>query len=166
MSDQILPEDVPATLIATARGPHFKDEERAVESDVYVRRQLAAVLSEAREMIARRVEGMCGYVQDPIYRAYEAAAQAVRAWPAGELAGLGGKEPASMLVFDGLEFPATLAGGHALITEFGDEEMHGHCQCGEPFGTLTPDKPLDSFGETWERHVMRLPLGGAGVTDG
>lgn len=81
MDDAVRPEDVPAALIAAARGPHFRDDERAIETDVYVRRQLAAVLTEAREMIAQRVDGLCGYVNDPVYRAYQAAAKAIRAWP-------------------------------------------------------------------------------------
>lgn len=52
------------------------------------------------------------------------------------------------------EFPATWQGGHALIVEFGDEELYGHCQCGTRLGTATPDKPIDAFAEAWERHVM------------
>jgi hypothetical protein len=52
------------------------------------------------------------------------------------------------------EFPATWAGGHALIIEFGDEELISRCQCGEPLGTGTPATCLDVFGEAWERHVM------------
>jgi hypothetical protein len=57
------------------------------------------------------------------------------------------------------EFPATWAGGHALIIEFGDEELLGRCQCGEPFGAFNPTQPLDRFGPLWERHVMgpRVP---------
>lgn len=55
------------------------------------------------------------------------------------------------------EFPATWAGGHALIVEFGDMELHGHCQCGESFGTIPPDKPLEMFAPGWEHHVMGLP---------
>ena len=54
------------------------------------------------------------------------------------------------------EFPATWAGGHALVTEFGDEEIIAHCQCGEPFGCGTPATPLDHFGRAWEQHVMAV----------
>lgn len=52
------------------------------------------------------------------------------------------------------EFPATWAGGHALIIEFGDEELLSRCQCGERLGSGTPATCLDVFGEAWERHVM------------
>jgi hypothetical protein len=55
---------------------------------------------------------------------------------------------------EGAQFPATWAGGHALIIEFSDEELLARCQCGEPLGTGTPATCLDVFGETWERHVM------------
>jgi hypothetical protein len=54
------------------------------------------------------------------------------------------------------EFPATWAGGHALVLEYGDEEMHGRCQCGQRFTPQRPDKPLDGFAGPWERHVMGL----------
>lgn len=54
------------------------------------------------------------------------------------------------------EFPATWAGGHALVIEFGDEEIIGRCQCGDPFGTGTPATPLDVFAGPWEKHVMGL----------
>jgi hypothetical protein len=54
------------------------------------------------------------------------------------------------------EFPATWRGGHALLIEYGDCEIYGCCQCGERFGTVTPDKPLDRFAGPWERHVMGL----------
>lgn len=52
------------------------------------------------------------------------------------------------------DFRETLAGGHALIVEYGDCELLGRCQCGARFGTLTPDKPIDGFASKWERHVM------------
>lgn len=59
------------------------------------------------------------------------------------------------------EFPATWDGGHALIVEFGDEQLLARCQCGVPFGqvfqvvcTATPMASLDSLGIAWERHVM------------
>ncbi len=56
----------------------------------------------------------------------------------------------------GEEFPATWEGGHALVVEYGDEELIGRCQCGEPFGIITPDLALENFARPWERHVMRL----------
>lgn len=52
------------------------------------------------------------------------------------------------------EFPATWTGGHALVIEFGDEELTARCQCGKPLGTGTPATSLDDFGLPWERHVM------------
>ena len=52
------------------------------------------------------------------------------------------------------DFPATWAGGHALLIEFGDEELIARCQCGAPLGYGTPATSLDSFGDAWERHVM------------
>jgi hypothetical protein len=60
------------------------------------------------------------------------------------------------------DFPATMAGGHALIIEFGDEEALCHCQCGDPLDHLTmrPDQSLDTLGLRWERHVMSLWRGG------
>lgn len=54
------------------------------------------------------------------------------------------------------EFPATWDGGHALVVEFGDEEMLARCQCGTPLGTGRPNEALDKFGLSWERHVMSL----------
>lgn len=50
------------------------------------------------------------------------------------------------------EFPATWEGGHALVIEFGDEQLLARCQCGTPLGDGRPGTPLD----TWERHVMSL----------
>jgi hypothetical protein len=52
------------------------------------------------------------------------------------------------------EFPATWAGGHALIIEFGDEELTARCQCGESLGTATPAASLDEFAGPWEHHVV------------
>ena len=53
------------------------------------------------------------------------------------------------------DFQTTLAGGHALITEYGDCEFYGRCQCGKDFGMVTPDRyRADVFGTKWERHVM------------
>ena len=77
----IAPGDVPDSLLAAAARSHFHPGELAIEHDVHLRRQVAAVLTGAREMIALRLESMCGYVQDPAYDVYLNAAQAVRAWP-------------------------------------------------------------------------------------
>jgi hypothetical protein len=55
------------------------------------------------------------------------------------------------------DFPATWEGGHALIIEFGDEEIRAHCQCGTKFGECRPNESLDTFGTPWEQHVLRLP---------
>jgi hypothetical protein len=52
------------------------------------------------------------------------------------------------------EFPATWAGGHALVIEFGDEEFLARCQCGEGLGYGAPSESLDKFQYPWERHVM------------
>jgi len=52
------------------------------------------------------------------------------------------------------EYPATWAGGHALIIEFGDEEFLARCQCDRPLGTCHPHDSLDKFQLPWERHVM------------
>jgi hypothetical protein len=53
------------------------------------------------------------------------------------------------------EFRTTWEGGHALITEYGDCEFYGRCQCGKDFGMVTPDRyRADVFGTKWERHVM------------
>jgi len=52
------------------------------------------------------------------------------------------------------EYPATWAGGHALVVEFGDEELIARCQCGEPFGIGTPMTSLEQFSHVWEHHVM------------
>lgn len=52
------------------------------------------------------------------------------------------------------DFRETLAGGHALIVEYGDCELHGSCQCGTRFGMTTPDASLDTFMPAWERHCM------------
>jgi hypothetical protein len=54
------------------------------------------------------------------------------------------------------ENPATWLGGHALVVEYGDCELYGRCQCGERFGMVTPDNPIDSFARPWEQHVMGL----------
>jgi hypothetical protein len=52
------------------------------------------------------------------------------------------------------EFPATVRGGHALVVEFGDEELIATCLCGVPLGTGTPLTSLDEFALPWERHVI------------
>ncbi|MBP5922135.1 MULTISPECIES: hypothetical protein [Streptomyces] len=51
------------------------------------------------------------------------------------------------------DFRETLGGGHALIVEYGDCEVHGTCQCGKAFGTTTPDASLDTFVRPWEHHT-------------
>ena len=71
MSDAIRPEDVPQSLLDAAQKSQFLPGEGAVESDVYLRRQLAAVLTQAREMIAGRLEAWD----------YADAADMVRDWP-------------------------------------------------------------------------------------
>ncbi len=60
------------------------------------------------------------------------------------------------------EMPATMAGGHALIIEHGDEETYAKCQCGDALDDLTirPDESLDVLRLRWERHVMSLWRGG------
>jgi hypothetical protein len=63
-------------------------------------------------------------------------------------------------------YPATWPGGHALVVEFGDEQLAARCQCGAPFGTGTPATPLDTFSLPWERHVMELPSGDVAATQG
>lgn len=53
------------------------------------------------------------------------------------------------------DFRTTWEGGHALITEYGDCEFYGRCQCGKDFGMVTPNRyRADVFGTKWERHVM------------
>jgi hypothetical protein len=51
------------------------------------------------------------------------------------------------------EFRETLAGGHALVVEYGDCELLGSCQCGRRLGRITPGKPLDALAVPWERHT-------------
>ncbi|WP_055696539.1 hypothetical protein [Streptomyces silaceus] len=69
------------------------------------------------------------------------------------------KEPQTSTGTGDPEFPTTLAGGHALVVEYGDCEFHGCCQCGMRLGTVTPDKFSSPFGLPWERHVMRQETG-------
>lgn len=57
------------------------------------------------------------------------------------------------------DFRETLGGGHALVVEYGDCEMHGSCQCGKRFGHTTPDASLDTFVRPWEHHTnTEVPL--------
>ncbi|WP_055535664.1 hypothetical protein [Streptomyces graminilatus] len=51
------------------------------------------------------------------------------------------------------DFRETLDGGHALVVEYGDCEMHASCQCGTRFGLTTPDASLDTFVPAWEHHT-------------
>ncbi|WP_328439321.1 hypothetical protein OHA71_23575 [Streptomyces sp. NBC_00444] len=51
------------------------------------------------------------------------------------------------------EFPESLAGGHALIVEYGDCETHGSCQCGRRLGRTTQGVRLDALAVPWTRHV-------------
>ncbi|MFI0236376.1 hypothetical protein [Streptomyces sp. NPDC016845] len=64
------------------------------------------------------------------------------------------KEPHTLTGLGDPEFPATLSGGHALIVEFGDEEIYGYCQCGKALDKLRPPQSLDQFAGPWERHVL------------
>ncbi|MFZ4206813.1 hypothetical protein ACOZE4_18445 [Streptomyces griseoincarnatus] len=52
------------------------------------------------------------------------------------------------------EFRETLAGGHALVVQYGDCELLGSCQCGRRLGRVTPDRPIDHLAGLWERHTM------------
>ncbi len=51
------------------------------------------------------------------------------------------------------DFRETLAGGHALVVEYGDCELIASCQCGKSLGMTTPDSSLDTFVPGWERHT-------------
>ncbi|MGY1498592.1 hypothetical protein ACW4TU_18665 [Streptomyces sp. QTS52] len=51
------------------------------------------------------------------------------------------------------DFRETLDGGHALVIEYGDCEMHASCQCGSHLGMTTPDASLDTFVPAWEHHT-------------
>jgi hypothetical protein len=64
------------------------------------------------------------------------------------------KEPQTPTGLGDPEFPTTLEGGHALIVEYGDEEIYGNCQCGRALAKCSPDVPIDRLAESWERHVM------------
>ncbi|MET9729740.1 hypothetical protein ABZZ79_03435 [Streptomyces sp. NPDC006458] len=50
--------------------------------------------------------------------------------------------------------PETLVGGHALVVEYGDQDVHGACQCGRRLGRITPTAHLDSLAALWERHTL------------
>ena len=52
------------------------------------------------------------------------------------------------------EFRETLAGGHALIVEYGDCEFYGTCQCGKQLGKVRPDQFGGTFAIDWEHHVL------------
>lgn len=64
------------------------------------------------------------------------------------------KEPQTPTGLGDPEFPATLSGGHALVVEYGDEELYAWCQCGKALGMCRPNQPIDRFAGTWERHVL------------
>lgn len=51
------------------------------------------------------------------------------------------------------DFRESLGGGHALVVEYGDCELHGSCQCGTRFGHTTPDASLDTFVGPWVHHT-------------
>lgn len=51
------------------------------------------------------------------------------------------------------EFRETLAGGHALIVQYGDCELIGSCQCGRALGRITPAGSVDHLAGIWERHT-------------
>ncbi|MFF9279566.1 hypothetical protein [Streptomyces griseosporeus] len=50
------------------------------------------------------------------------------------------------------DFPETLAGGHALVVEYGDCDVIGSCQCGRALGRIRPNGRLDGLVGLWERH--------------
>ncbi|MFJ2780214.1 hypothetical protein [Kitasatospora sp. NPDC087315] len=53
------------------------------------------------------------------------------------------------------EYPATLAGGHALILQYGDCEFITSCQCGHDIATHRPDQlDLNAIATAWEHHVI------------
>ncbi|MDN3356049.1 hypothetical protein [Actinomadura sp. DC4] len=53
------------------------------------------------------------------------------------------------------EFPATKAGGHSLVVEYGDCELYGTCQCGKSLGSIRPNHSIDTtLAQRWERHIM------------
>lgn len=51
------------------------------------------------------------------------------------------------------EFVETLAGGHALLVQYGDCELIGTCQCGRALGRITPAGSVDHLAGLWERHT-------------
>jgi hypothetical protein len=67
----ITADDVPVELLVIAERDYFIKGEGAVSREDYLRRQLAAVLTEAREQMARSAQ-RCGLAS---------AGHLVRAWP-------------------------------------------------------------------------------------
>jgi len=67
MADAIRPEDVPQPLLDVAQASQFLPGEGAVESDVYLRRQLAAVLTLAREQFAAQVEAIAANYPEDVF---------------------------------------------------------------------------------------------------
>ena len=47
----------------------------------------------------------------------------------------------------------SLAGGHALVMEFGGRELIGSCQCGRRLGRITSLESADALAGLWERHT-------------
>ncbi|MFE6408481.1 hypothetical protein ACFVOR_16280 [Streptomyces sp. NPDC057837] len=70
---------------------------------------------------------------------------------AGELLALAFREPHGQSPDVGSL--QSLAGGHALLVEYGADEALGSCQCGRRLGRITPGKPLDALAVPWERHA-------------
>lgn len=90
----------------------------------------------------------CTEVLDALQRAgYDATA-------ACDLLDRADKEPRTPTGLGDPEFPTTLEGGHALVVEYGAEEIYGTCQCGRNLAKCSPDVPIDRLAESWERHVM------------
>jgi len=92
MVDAIRPEDVPQPLLDAAQTSQLLPGEGAVESDVYLRRQLAAVLTQTREMIACALDDGAEnvVVRDTdvkfaiaAHETFEMAAGIARTWPGG-----------------------------------------------------------------------------------
>jgi hypothetical protein len=107
---------------------------RAEEEDTRASSQPTRATSTARAEIIRVLEDA----------GYNAAA-------AAELLGRAYREPQD--ADPDPDFAETLAGGHALVVQYGDCELIGTCQCGRRFGTTTPDASLDTFVDPWERHT-------------
>lgn len=76
---------------------------------------------------------------------------------AGELVARAYREPHATPPDE--EFRESLAGGHALIIQYGDCELIGSCQCGRRLARITPGKRLDALAVPWERHTCtELPI--------